>query len=624
MAVTYIIMGVSGSGKTTVGTLLAQQLSLPFYDADAFHSEANVAKMAAGIPLTDEDRLPWLQALQTAMGTWTEGAVLACSALKESYRRVLAEGHDVVWVYLKGSFKTILQRMEARNHFMKPELLQSQFDVLEPPSYGLHVEVSLPPQQLVSEIITNLGTMNTSAFGIIGMGVMGRSLAQNVVGHGFSLSVYNRWTEAEKDVIPSFLSKLNHPKLQGFTNLSAFVQSLTSPRKILLMIPAGSAVDTVLAEITPLLHPGDILMDGGNSHYKDTQRREKAMKDHGFHYMGLGISGGEQGALTGPSLMAGGASEAYQYIKAILESIAAKDIENQPCVSLLGTDGCGHYVKTLHNGIEYAEMQLLAEIYALLKPSLSYNEMAALFSEWNEGELQSFLLETTIRILRTKEHDGYVLDTILDVAQSKGTGAWSSHSALEQGIPANILMEAVMARAISSQKQQRSQLAQLLAPTPFSATIDTETLKQAYQFARILNHLQGLGLIQATAKAEGWELDIAEVVRIWSRGCILQSALLQQLYPLLQQTPNLWEEAPLVVQLSQKETAITEILLQAMEQRTPTPCLSAAYQYWLGMTKGNSAANLIQAQRDAFGAHTFKRIDDPEGESFTHQWNPHG
>ena len=325
MSKKYIIMGVSGSGKTTVGTLLAKQLHLPFYDADDFHPEGNKVKMASGIPLNDNDRLPWLQALQDRLKSW-KGAVLACSALKESYRQILSEGTSVVFVCLKGDYETIRKRMEIREHFMRPELLQSQFDILEPPSYGIAVGIEHTPEAMVSEIISKLAGMKSGAFGIIGMGVMGRSLAKNILSKGFPLSVYNRNTEAEQEVIPSLLSEENNPNLQGFTHLSAFVASLETPRKILLMIPAGDPVDMLLSELTPLLSENDILMDGGNSHYKDTQRRAQQMDALGFRYIGIGISGGEQGALTGPSMMVGANEESYEEVKALLEAICGKDI----------------------------------------------------------------------------------------------------------------------------------------------------------------------------------------------------------------------------------------------------------------------------------------------------------
>ena len=620
----YIIMGVSGSGKTTVGQLLAKQLAIPFYDADDFHPKSNIEKMASGIPLDDEDRKPWLLKLKEEIRSWGQGGVLACSALKESYRAILSEGNSIQWIYLDGDYKTIFKRMEARNHYMKPELLQSQFETLEPPSYGIQVSVDQTPEAIVSKIISKIQPMKRSEFGILGMGVMGRSLAKNVLRNGFSLSAYNRYTDAEKEVIPSLLSELQNEDIQGFTNLEAFVESIETPRKILLMIPAGSPVDGVLEELTPLLSQGDIIMDGGNSHYKDTQRRELVIKSSGFYYLGIGISGGEEGALLGPSMMVGGDSLAYNKVKVILETISAKDFNNKPCVSLLGANGAGHFIKTIHNGIEYGEMQLLAEVYALLKPSLSNDEIAELFKNWNTGETGSFLLETTIAILQKKENKESLLDKIWDVASSKGTGTWSSITALEQGFPATILTAAVMERAVSNTKELRTTLSEKLDYESFLATIDTEKLKEAYQFARLLNHQQGLQLIEATSNSEGWDVDLSEVVRVWTNGCILKSELLKKIYPLLSTHSNLLEDATMLKRLKHSESAVVDILVWGMQQRNALPCLSSSLQYWYGITTAFSSANLIQAQRDAFGAHTYKRIDAPKDQSFTTNWKTNG
>ncbi len=617
-------MGVSGSGKTTIGKLLAKQLAIPFFDADDFHSNENVDKMAAGIPLNDDDRMPWLLTLQKEIQSWENGGVLACSALKDSYRAILSENNSVQWIYLEGDFETILKRMESRNHFMKPEMLQSQFETLEPPSYGVKVSVNDSPEDIVSEIISKLQKMKRSEFGIIGMGVMGRSLAKNLLRNRYSLSVYNRYTEAEKEVIPSLLSEVQNESLQGFTNLLEFVESVDIPRKILLMIPAGNPVDTMLEELTPLLSKGDIIMDGGNSHYKDSQRRETYMKEKGFQYLGIGISGGEEGALSGPSMMVGGDIDTYNKVKVILQDISAKDFKNNHCVSLLGANGGGHFVKTIHNGIEYAEMQLLAEVFAVLKPTLNNDEIAEVLTDWNSGETESFLLETTIAILQKKEGNEFLLDKILDVAASKGTGSWSSMAALEQGFPATIFTAAVMERAVSNTKELRTTLAEKLDFTLFGATIDTEKLKTAYQFARILNHHQGLQLIKTTSNAEKWNIDLSEVVRVWTNGCILKSEFLKMIYPLLSKNSNLLEDASIQNTLKQSESDVSDILVWGMQQRNALPCFSASLQYWYGITTENSSANLIQAQRDAFGAHSYKRIDRPKDQSFTTNWKTNG
>ncbi len=622
--VSYIVMGVSGSGKTSVGKLLAQKLKLPFYDADDFHPTSNIKKMREGNPLTDEDRMPWLEILQREISTWEHGGVLACSALKESYREVLQSKNNIKWIYLKGNAKLISERMAQRDHFMKPEMLDSQFEALEEPNYGIHLDITNPLDSLVSEILSNLIPMNLSNIGIIGMGVMGKSLAKNALSKGLSVSVYNRLTPEEAGIIPDLISEVNSPKLNGFTSLEPFISSLAEPAIVLMMIPAGEPIDACIETLIPLLHKGAILIDGGNSFYKDTQRREQSLKLHGIEYLGMGVSGGEQGALHGPSFMVGGSFEAYTKVKELLDPISAQDPFGYKCLGYMGADGAGHYVKTIHNGIEYAEMQLLAEVYALLKPSLNNEEIAEVFKEWNEHGLGSFLLETTIEILLKKEDNQYLLDFVLDQASSKGTGTWSSISALEMGVPANLLIEAVIARSISNLNPLRTKLSKSLDTVSYASTIDTEMLKEAYQFARILNHQQGLSLIAATSEKENWNIDLSEVLRVWTNGCILRSELVVWLIPLMKEQNNLLTHPEIFTILKQSEVSVVEIIHQGMEQRTPLPCFSSALNYWYGITTKDSSASLIQAQRDAFGAHGYQRTDKGQGEWFTSQWNSNG
>jgi len=462
--------------------------------------------------------------------------------------------------------------------------------------------------------------MKKSEFGIIGMGVMGRSLAKNALNKGIAVFIYNRNSDDEAFVIPNFISETTSDNVQGFVSLEPFVSSLETPRKILLMIPSGTAVDSIIEQLEPLLEPNDILIDGGNSHYRDTQLRETRLHKKEIYYLGVGVSGGEEGALKGPSMMAGGNKDAYERVAHIFEAIAAKDLEKHPCVALLGPNGAGHAVKTLHNGIEYAEMQLIAEVFALLKPHYEQDEIATILASWNNSELQSFLLETTISILQKKENSEYVLPNVLDVAKAKGTGTWSASIALEHGIPASCIQAAVQARNISSYKEQRSQLSQKLSIDSFEAVLPSDVLRTAYQMGRIINHYQGFQILNKLSQVENWELDIAEIVRVWSQGCILQSKLLQDLNPILQLNTNLFEVEGIIQFLKDSEKHLAEVLLFGQQQRTALPCLSAAYQYWIGISTQDSAANLIQAQRDAFGAHTYQRIDHPLGESFTTNW----
>ena len=463
-----------------------------------------------------------------------------------------------------------------------------------------------------------------SNFGIIGLGVMGRSLAKNIASKGFSLSVYNRYTEAEKQVVPNFLNETTNDAIQGFTDMSAFVASLEPPRKLLLMVNAGTAVDAVIDQLKPLLAHDDLIIDGGNSHFQDTQRRVKELEAGGIQFLGVGVSGGEQGALNGPSMMAGGNAEAYASVQPIFEAIAAKDTNNRPCVAYLGTDGCGHFVKTIHNGIEYAEMQLLAECYSLLAPSHSYQEVADIFNDWNQGKLASYLLEITATILTKKEGNDYLLDKILDQAGSKGTGSWSSQLAFQLGVAASMINAAVTSRYISALKEKRVQMAALVERSNSDVVIDVQKLKEAYQFARLINHYQGFEIIKAASEANNWNVNISETARIWTQGCIIKSRLMESLAELFKQETDLFKHPEIISEVKNNSNAIKKILIHSFSLNIATPCLSNSLQYWLSITSEKSSANIIQAQRDFFGAHTYQRIDKPLTEFFTTNWTTHG
>jgi 6-phosphogluconate dehydrogenase len=425
----YIVMGVSGSGKTTVGLRLADRLRLPFHDADDYHSPGSVEKMRRGIPLADADRLPWLAELAGLIVLWEKegGAVLACSALKEQYRKSLQSVPHISWIYLDGSRDTILERLQSRNaHFMAPSMLESQLEALEKPAYGIHVDVALSPEQIVQEVLKKIKHMSPlSEFGVIGLGVMGKSLALNLAGRGVSVSMYNRHVPGKEEGIAEQVINGNpgFTNIKGFDNLEEFVQSLDKPRKVLLMIYAG-AIDAQLESLMPLLEPGDVVIDGGNSYYKDTSRRTELLTAQGLHFVGTGISGGEEGARKGPSIMPGGPRQGYEQVSKYLELIAAKDKTGKPCTTYVGPDGAGHFVKMVHNGIEYAEMQALAEAYALMRFMLGMapEEIADTFSSWQQGGLGSYLLEITIDILRKTEEGELLLDKILDQAEQKGYG----------------------------------------------------------------------------------------------------------------------------------------------------------------------------------------------------------
>jgi 6-phosphogluconate dehydrogenase len=458
-----------------------------------------------------------------------------------------------------------------------------------------------------------------ASFGIIGLGVMGKSIAINALNHDISVAVYNRETEHEINVAGEFVETQQGKKVQGFSMLEAFVNALEKPRKILLMVNAGNAVDQVVDNLLPFLSEEDIILDGGNSHYQDTNRRISSLKEKNLHFLGVGISGGEEGALKGPSLMPGGDLESYQKVANVLETIAAKDANGKPCCGYIGKEGAGHFVKMVHNGIEYGDMQLLAELYEILGKSKNYEEIASIFNAWNQTDLASYLLEITAQILQTKEGDEYVLDTILDKAGNKGTGSWSSKAALELGVPTTIKTAAVYARYLSSFKEKRKALA-VNTQKDTLGDLAIETLKEAYSFTRILNLHQGFELLKAASNEYNWNLNFAEICRIWSNGCIIKSALLQQCIEVFENHDSLLANKNITQQLQQQEAEVKKVLHYALDNRLNIPCFSEAYSYWIMMTTERTSANMIQAQRDFFGAHTFQKVNDASGQKFHYNW----
>lgn len=617
-------MGVSGSGKTTIGRNLAERLNLPFYDADDFHSQSNLDKMASGLPLNDKDRKPWLKQLSKHISSCNreQGAVLACSALKESYRTILTSNIDVNWVYLKGSLETIANRLNSRNdHFFDPSLLKTQFDTLEIPIYGLHVEVENNPKDIVESILKHYKSKRHSEFGLIGLGVMGKSLALNILDNGFSLSVYNRSEGSEKYIVSEFISGNQSKDVLGFKDLKSFVLSIERPRKILLMIKAGKPVDHVLDELIPYLESGDIVIDGGNSYYKDTTIRNLRLNEKENHFIGAGISGGETGARFGPSIMPGGSKAAYNQVKNVLESISAKGKSGEPCCTYIGPDGSGHFIKMVHNGIEYAEMQLLAETISLMSLEYGYNEIAEIFTSWNSRELNSYLLEITIDILKKKENGNYILDLILDKAGNKGTGSWSTTEALELGLPNTMMSASVFARFVSTLKEKRARLSKLVSESSNSIeNFNLQALMNAYQFARIVNHQQGFELISEASKTNSWDLNLSNIAQIWTNGCIIKSDLMEQCTTIFKTLDDLVDDTELFEVLKSSEADIGVILKLGIDNREPLFCYSAAYNYWIALTTERLSANVIQAQRDYFGAHTYQRIDAPMHKFFHTNW----
>ncbi len=620
----YIFYGVSGVGKTTLGKAWADQLSLPFYDADDYHPASNKAKMSSGEPLTDTDRWPWLNELKMNFADWEKkgGAVLACSALKEKYRAFLLEQHSLPlhFVLLDARKEIISERMKARKHFMPEALLTSQFETLERATYGTTINVENSIEKNMSQLKNQIE--NKADIGLFGLGVMGKNLALNIATNGFNIATYNRYVAGHEENIAQQLAA-DYPSLPfaPTASIEKFVETIALPRKIILMIPAGKTIDEVIEQLSPILDPGDIIIDGGNSHFEDSIRRTQSLKEKHLHFYGVGISGGAEGARKGPALMPSGDSEVYTQIAPILDQIAAKDAQGNPCSGWIGKAGAGHFVKMIHNGIEYGEMQLIAEIYHALRfhGNKSTAAIAQLFEAWQQTETSSYLLGISAKILRTQKEGTPLLDLILDKAGNKGTGNWSAKAAFELGTPFNVGAEALQARFISAFKAERQAASQHYALSKETIAFDLAELHKGYQMARKLNHAQGIHVLQNASETYQWELNLAETTRIWTNGCIIRSALMEQISTSFSQNPAqaLWGF------LSKKEAntglkGLTTFVQNALGTACPVPAHAAALNYFLGWQSEQTSANMIQAQRDFFGQHTFQRTD--QAGTFTHQW----
>ncbi|GAB1309137.1 hypothetical protein KH5_18200 [Urechidicola sp. KH5] len=620
----YIVFGVSGSGKTTIGKLLSQELNLPFFDADDFHPEANILKMEEGLPLNDKDREPWLNLLKSEIDLWNRdgGAILACSALKKSYRKLLSENNEVKWIWLYAPYQVIEKRLFNRhNHFFDSKLLKSQFETLEKPEKGIWVSAEHKKQDVLSALLNKI---KASSFGVLGLGVMGKSLALNIARKSNSISVFNREVPGkEEDIALDFVKEHKDLAIRGYNNLNSFIDSLERPRKILIMVNAGKPVDIVINDLIPLLDEGDIVIDGGNSHYKKTKKRYELLKSYQIHFIGMGVSGGEKGALNGPSMMPSGEFVAYSKVSDILESISAKDKNEIACCSFIGPEGSGHFVKMIHNGIEYAEMQLIAEVYYALRylAEVNQEEIANIFESWKNDDLNSYLLEITIDILRKKEGEEYLLDVILDQASQKGTGGWSTNTALELGKPLNTIADAVFARYISAMKDIRIEMdAKYSDIRHYECSIDTNQLKDAYKFSRIVNHAIGFDVIEQASKEYDWNLNLSDIARIWTNGCIIRSDLMETLVHWLKSNNHLFmnDECSFILKDTFSNAKIN--LSNAILNGCPMTVHSSALNYFLMMTNAQSSANMIQAQRDYFGAHTYQRIDRSKANFYHTKW----
>lgn len=618
-----IITGVSGSGKTSVGEALSRLTHLPFFDGDDFHPKANKDKMAAGIPLNDVDRRPWLGAMNSFIREHLErgSLVIACSALKETYRQWLSEGiakADLAWFHLQGSFELIHQRMLARKgHFMGAEMLASQFRDYEQPVEGRVIPVDASVEEIAAQILGILRHPGPSV-GVVGLGVMGTSLARNIARRHFPLALYNRRVEGKEEEV-AMKAVADFPELHhahAFEDMAAFVKALAPPRQIIIMVNAGAAVDAVINSVLPHLSVGDVLVDGGNSHYKDTVRREQELKAKGIHFVGAGVSGGEEGALNGPAIMPGGSRDGYKIIKPVLDAIAARNTAGEICCAYIGEEGAGHFVKMVHNGIEYAEMALIAEVFSFLRydAGMAVEKIASVFDAWNQGDTASYLLEITVDILRYKDVDGQLLlDKILDQSGNKGTGSWTSIAAAELGIATPSLTAALYARYISAQREMRQHNSLLYFADQASTDASLPAIQRAYQFCRLMNHHQGFALIRAASELHQWQVDMGALLTIWSGGCIIRSALLQLLKEGWEASEgDILKHAYTTSLFAAYGTEIREVVQVMAGATVPCPVMMAGWTYFGQCTEARSNAYLIQAQRDYFGAHSFSLLSDPQ------------
>lgn len=452
------------------------------------------------------------------------------------------------------------------------------------------------------------------------MAVMGKNLALNIESRGYSVSIYNRTTSKAEAVIEEHPDKNLHLE----TTIEDFVNSLEKPRRIILMVQAGPGTDAVIQQVLPFLDKGDVLIDGGNTFYQDTMRRNEELEESGVYFIGTGVSGGEEGALLGPSIMPGGQKEAYDLVAPILEQIAAKaPADGEPTVTYIGPNGAGHYVKMVHNGIEYGDMQLIAEAYHIMRNllDLSNDEIAAIFKEWNEGELDSFLIELTADALTKKDPETgkHVVDIILDRAGNKGTGKWTSQSALDLGTPLPLITEAVFARYISALKDERVAASKVLSkPKKKDLKINKEEviekLREALYFSKIMSYAQGFSQMRMASEEYDWNLQYGEIAKIWRAGCIIRARFLQNITDAYNREENL---ANLLLddyfnEISQKyQQSVRDIVSLSVQAGVPIPAFSSAISYYDSYRSERLPANIIQAQRDYFGAHTYERVDKP-------------
>ncbi|WP_462258774.1 NADP-dependent phosphogluconate dehydrogenase [Vagococcus teuberi] len=460
--------------------------------------------------------------------------------------------------------------------------------------------------------------MSKQQIGVVGMAVMGKNLALNIESRGYTVSIFNRTSAKTEEVIKEHPDK----NLVATYSIEEFVNSLETPRRILLMVKAGKATDLTIESLLPFLDEGDVLIDGGNTYFKDTIRRNEALATSGINFIGTGVSGGEEGALKGPSMMPGGQKEAYELVAPIFEQIAAKAEDGEPCVTYIGPNGAGHYVKMVHNGIEYGDMQLIAESYDILTRvlGLSVEEVAEIFKEWNTGELDSYLIEITSDILTRKDDLGTgkpIVDVILDAAGNKGTGKWTSQNALDLGTPLPLITESVFARYISALKTERVAASEIIpAPPVKEFTGDkkefVEKIRQALYFSKIMSYAQGFAQMRMASEEYGWDLNYGNIAKIFRAGCIIRAQFLQKITDAYERNPeikNLILDDYFLDVTTKYQQSVRDVVALAVETGVPVPTFSSAISYYDSYRTKDLPANIIQAQRDYFGAHTYERKD---------------
>lgn len=466
--------------------------------------------------------------------------------------------------------------------------------------------------------------------GLIGLAVMGENLVLNMESHGYTVAVFNRTVEKVDKFIEGRGAGKN---FIGAHSIEEFVKSLKRPRKVMMLVKAGAAVDSFIEQLLPYLETGDIIIDGGNTHYPDTNRRTKYVEEKGLLYIGTGVSGGEEGALLGPSIMPGGSNAAWPHVKDIFQDISAKVEDGSPCCDWVGENGAGHFVKMVHNGIEYGDMQMICETYHMMKDLLgmSNKEMHEVFAAWNQSELDSYLIEITRDILGYTDNGEEVVDYILDTAGQKGTGKWTAIAALDVGIPLTLIGEAVFARTLSAQKDERVRASKVLSGPAVNfkgnKTAFIEDLKQALFASKIVSYAQGYVLMRAAAKEYGWELNNGGIALMWRGGCIIRSVFLGNIKEAFDKDPgleNLLLDPFFKEKIDKAQASWRRVIATAVENGIPVPAMATALNYYDGYRSERLPANLLQAQRDYFGAHTYERTDKPRGEFYHTNWTGRG